>query len=61
MSPERTNDEQVLRTMVMDAVNRMNRGDTGTFRDFWDVDADYVSVDGKLIRGRAAMESSGSR
>jgi uncharacterized protein (TIGR02246 family) len=50
------NDEQVIRKMVMDAVNRMNGGDTNTIRDFWDVDADYVSVDGRLIRGRAAME-----
>lgn len=50
------NDEQVIRKMVMDAVNRMNGGDVSTFRDFWDVDADYVSVDGRLIKGRAAME-----
>jgi hypothetical protein len=49
-------DEQVIRKMVMDAVDRMNAGDTSTFRDFWDVDADYVSVDGRLIKGRVAME-----
>ncbi len=52
------NDEQVIRKMVMDAVNRMNGGDTSTFRDFWDVEADYVAVDGRLIKGRKAMEDA---
>jgi len=50
------NDEQVIRKMVMDGVKRMNAGETSTFRDFWEVDADYVSVDGRLIKGRVAME-----
>jgi len=55
-SPE--SDEQVLRKMVAEAVNRMNRGDVETFRDFWDVEADYVGVDGRLIKGRKAMEDA---
>ena len=58
MLPTPLSDEQVLRKMVTEAVNRMNRGDVEAFRDFWDVEADYVGVDGRLIKGRKAMEDT---
>ena len=51
-------DDQVLRKMVAEAVNRMNLGDVETFRDFWDEEADYVGVDGRLLTGRKAMEDA---
>jgi uncharacterized protein (TIGR02246 family) len=42
--------------MVTDAIRRLNAGDLSAIREFWDQDADYVSVEGQLIRGRDALE-----
>jgi uncharacterized protein (TIGR02246 family) len=36
---------------------RLNRGDITAFEDFWDEDADYVSVDGRLIKGRLQIQA----
>jgi uncharacterized protein (TIGR02246 family) len=42
--------------MVADAMRRLNQGDLTAIRDFWDEDADYVSIEGQLVRGRQAIE-----
>lgn len=49
-------DEQIIRNMVADAIRRLNAGDLSAIREFWDEDADYVSVDGQLLRGRNLLE-----
>src|SRR5437588_79012 len=41
--------------MMDQAVARLNRGDVSALDDFWDENADYVGVDGTLIKGRAQM------
>ena len=43
--------------MVDQAISRLNRGDVSVFADFWDEDADYVGVDGKLTKGRGQIQS----
>jgi hypothetical protein len=42
--------------MVDQAITRLNRGDVSAFADFWDENADYVGVDGKLTRGRSQIQ-----
>ena len=49
-------DEQFIRKMVTSAFERLNHGDLGAVREFWDENADYVGVDGKLITGHKAIE-----
>src|SRR6266571_7270807 len=49
-------DQDAIRQMVTQAVDRLNHGDATAIRELWDENADYVSVGGKLIRGRRAME-----
>ncbi|PYT95323.1 MAG: hypothetical protein DMG38_27570 [Acidobacteria bacterium] len=41
--------------MMDQTVARLNRGDVSALDDFWDENADYVGVDGTLIKGRAQM------
>lgn len=57
--PASTNeeDERTIRGMVDHAVARLNKGDVSAFDDFWDENADYVGVDGTLIKGRAQMQA----
>jgi uncharacterized protein (TIGR02246 family) len=50
-------DERTIRGMVDQAIARLNRGDVSAFDDFWDENADYVGVDGTLIKGRAEMQT----
>lgn len=50
-------DEPTIRGMVDQAVGRLNRGDVSALDDFWDESADYVGVDGTLIKGRAQMQT----
>jgi uncharacterized protein (TIGR02246 family) len=57
MAQTNKDDEQIIRNMVADAIRRLNAGDLTAIREFWDEDADYVSVDGQLLRGRDALES----
>jgi uncharacterized protein (TIGR02246 family) len=45
-------DERTIRSMVEQAISRLNKGDSTAVGDFWAQDADYVSVDGKLVTGR---------
>ena len=45
-------DEQIIRRMADQAISRFNKGDLTAFDDFWAQDADYVSVDGRLVTGR---------
>ena len=49
--------ERLIRSMVEQAINRLNKGDVTAFDDFWDENADYVSVDGRLIKGRAEIQA----
>ncbi len=49
--------ERIIRRMVDQAIGRLNRGDITAFEDFWDEGADYVSVDGRLIKGRPQIQS----
>ena len=49
--------ERTIRGMVDQAISRLNRGDVTAFEDFWDQDADYVSVDGRLIKGRPQIQA----
>jgi ketosteroid isomerase-like protein len=37
--------------------SRLNKGDVSALDDFWDENADYVGVDGTLIKGRAQMQA----
>jgi len=50
-------DERTIRGMVDQAVARLNRGDVTALDDFWDENADYVGVDGTLIKGRSQMQN----
>jgi len=50
-------DETVIRTMVDQAVKRLNKGDLTALEEFWDEGADYVGVDGKLIKGRTQIQA----
>jgi len=50
-------DERIIRGMVNQAVTRLNKGDISALEDFWDENADYVGVDGMLIKGRAQMQA----
>ncbi len=50
-------DERTIRGMVDQAVARLNRGDVSALDDFWDENADYVGVDGTLIKGRGEMRT----
>jgi len=50
-------DETVIRTMVDQAVKRLNKGDLTALEDFWDEGADYVGVDGTLIKGRTQIQA----
>jgi uncharacterized protein (TIGR02246 family) len=50
-------DERTIRGMVDQAVARLDKGDVSALDDFWDENADYVGVDGTLIKGRAQMQA----
>jgi uncharacterized protein (TIGR02246 family) len=50
-------DERAIRSMAEQAISRLNQRDVTVFDDFWDEDADYVAVDGTLIRGRAQIQA----
>jgi len=50
-------DERTIRGMVDQAIARLNKGDVSALDDFWDENADYVGVDGALIKGRAQMQA----
>ena len=50
-------DETVIRTMVDQAVKRLNNSDLTAIEEFWDEGADYVGVDGKLIKGRTQIQA----
>jgi uncharacterized protein (TIGR02246 family) len=50
-------DERTIRGMVEQAVSRLNKGDVTAIDDFWAQDADYISVDGRLIAGRAQIKA----
>ena len=50
-------DETVIRTMVDQAVKRLNKGDLTALEDFWDEGADYVGIDGTLIKGRTQIQA----
>jgi len=43
--------------MVDQAIARLNKGDVSALDDFWDENANYVGVDGTLIKGRAQMHA----
>ncbi len=49
-------DERTIRNMVAEAISRLNTGDVTVFRDLWSEDADYVGVDGQLLKGRAQIQ-----
>ena len=50
-------DERAIRGMVAEAVTRLNRGDVIAFDAFWDETADYVGVNGSLVKGRVAIQA----
>ncbi len=50
-------DERAIRSMVEQAISRLNKGDFTAIDDFWAQDADYVSVDGRLITGRTQIKA----
>ena len=50
-------DETVIQTMVDQAVKRLNKGDLTVLEEFWEEGADYVGVDGKLIKGRTQIQA----
>ena len=50
-------DETRIRSMVDQALNRLNQGDTTAFDEFWDEDADYVGVTGTLTKGRIQIQA----
>lgn len=50
-------DERSIRSMVDQAISRLNKRDVTAFDDFWDTDADYVGVDGRLIKGRTQIQT----
>ena len=49
-------DEDTIRRMVTEAVRRLNQGDVTAIREFWDVNADYVGINGQFLQGRQAIE-----
>ena len=49
-------DERTIRSMVEQTILRLNRGDVTAFDDFWDQDADYVGVDGRMTKGRTQIQ-----
>ncbi len=55
-TPNAQEDERTIRKLVAEAINRMNKGDLTIFRELWSEDADYVSVDGQLLKGRAQIQ-----
>ena len=55
--PMNESDRRVIQEMVNQAVNRLNKGDVTAIADYWNIDADYVGVDGKLIKGRAQIQA----
>src|SRR5262245_7257623 len=55
--PSNQEDEQTIRGMAEQAFSRLNNGDLTVFEDFWAEDADYVSVDGRLIKGRDQIQA----
>jgi len=57
MAHTEQDDERIIRRIVTEAVRRLNEGDTSVIREFWDEDADYVSVQGQVIRGRPGLEA----
>ena len=50
-------DERTLRNMVDQAISRLNRGDVTAFDDFWDDQADYVGVDGRLTKNKTEIQA----
>jgi uncharacterized protein (TIGR02246 family) len=50
-------DETLIRAMVDQAIKRLNVGDLSAIEEFWDEGADYVGVDGKLIKGRTEIQA----
>jgi uncharacterized protein (TIGR02246 family) len=50
-------DERIIRRMVAQAVSRLNRGDVTALDAFWDETADYVGVNGRLVKGRVAIQA----
>ena len=50
-------DETAIRTMVDQAVKRLNKGDVTAVEEFWDEGADYVGVGGTLIKGRTQIQA----
>jgi hypothetical protein len=57
----REESERIIRAMVNQAINRLNQGDVTAFDDSWDQNADYVSVDGRLIQGRRQIQEFTAR
>jgi len=55
--PMSETDEQVIRDIVNQAINRLNRGDVTAIADYWDDDADYVGVNGTLTKGRVQIQA----
>lgn len=50
-------EERVIRNMIDQAISRLNKGDVTAFEDFWDEQADYVGVDGRLTKGRSDIQA----
>jgi hypothetical protein len=50
-------DEQIIRNMVNQAIERLNKGDTTAILGYWDDNADYVGVDGTLIKGKPQIQA----
>jgi len=50
-------DERIIRGMLVQAVSRLNRGDLTALDALWDETADYVGVNGRLVKGRAAIQA----
>lgn len=50
-------DERVIRNMVDQSISRLNKGDVTAFEDFWDEQADYAGVDGRLTIGRSGIQA----
>lgn len=52
-----SDDETVIRKMVDQAIERLNKGDLTAVEEFWDEDADYVGVDGRLTKARPQIRA----
>ncbi|MCI0389771.1 MAG: SgcJ/EcaC family oxidoreductase [Acidobacteria bacterium] len=50
-------DERMIRRMIDQSISRLNKGDITAIEDFWDEDADYVGVDGRIITGRTHIQA----